>query len=318
MAMYQNTLSRHARPKAPIKDLALIKHIASLVSYEAETGLFTWRTDRKPDIKAGDPAGALRNGYLVITVDGHGYYAHHLVFAFLNGRWPEPYTVRLRAKASRRAIKPEDLDVDYAYLYDSLKVDTRRKNRLKAARYRAEQRARREAIEAEASLLDGVHRTTDGTFKVLVRTPSNAHRVIAENVPTKAKAERIALDYRRRRAFVDAFTPPEPRNEQERAQWRALRAASGDLTYDYVRQTFAHDQKTGELLWLHPEPRRGIRADQPHGRHMAVDHLGRKFPAHLLVWFLAHKVWPKRGQIRWRNGDQTDNRIDNLYLKDTP
>lgn len=64
------------------------------IHYDPVTGQFTWlRRDGVPaNINsriAGKPAGTTNDdGYLVITIDGHHYYAHRLAFLYMTGRFP--------------------------------------------------------------------------------------------------------------------------------------------------------------------------------------------------------------------------------------
>lgn len=62
--------------------------LAEVLSFNAETGLFTWVAGGGCR-KAGDIAGGLNtHGYRTIGVDGHIYHAHRLVWLFTYGEWP--------------------------------------------------------------------------------------------------------------------------------------------------------------------------------------------------------------------------------------
>lgn len=62
--------------------------LKELLSYDAETGVFTWRHDHY-SVKAGAVAGS-RAGkqYIRITIDGRGYYAHRLAVLYMTGVLP--------------------------------------------------------------------------------------------------------------------------------------------------------------------------------------------------------------------------------------
>lgn len=67
----------------------LYLHPASVLSYDQDTGVFTWKVRRGPK-KAGARAGNLSaHGYRQIEVLGIRYYEHRLAWFFVTGRWPD-------------------------------------------------------------------------------------------------------------------------------------------------------------------------------------------------------------------------------------
>lgn len=73
------------RPKA--SDLTQSR-LRSLLRYEPETGVFTWRKGRKFRVRDGAVAGYVTGGYRRIQVDGEEYLAHRLAWLYMTGAWP--------------------------------------------------------------------------------------------------------------------------------------------------------------------------------------------------------------------------------------
>jgi hypothetical protein len=63
--------------------------LKELVNYDADTGLFTWKTTRR-GCKVGNRVGCVaKNGYIVIRLDDALYLAHRLAWLYVYGSWPK-------------------------------------------------------------------------------------------------------------------------------------------------------------------------------------------------------------------------------------
>lgn len=73
-----------------IRELNLAKDwLETIISYDPESGVFTWKIDKGNRAKAGSRAGATaNNGYCRIKIDGHLYQAHRLAWIFINNTAP--------------------------------------------------------------------------------------------------------------------------------------------------------------------------------------------------------------------------------------
>lgn len=75
-------------------------YVRKCLDYDPDTGVLTWRrrpwwhfstgSDRGWNKRyAGTPAGRIRHGYVVITLDGKSLFAHRLAWLIVHGHWPE-------------------------------------------------------------------------------------------------------------------------------------------------------------------------------------------------------------------------------------
>lgn len=64
--------------------------VHELLSYEPETGSFTWNIQRRGKKPADGFAGSVNkiSGYRVINIDRTEYKAHRLAWLYMTGKWP--------------------------------------------------------------------------------------------------------------------------------------------------------------------------------------------------------------------------------------
>ena len=91
------------------------------------------------------------------------------------------------------------------------------------------------------------------------------------------------------------------------------------LTQEALRSHMRYDQESGHLIWVAPTGHRA-KAGQSAGSkggegYRSVSIFGRRYLIHHLVWLYHHGELPPKGlDIALKDGDRSNNRIENLRL----
>ncbi len=82
-------MSEHDYTTTPTNELTA-EYLRSVLHYDQETGIFTWKVRTSNSVKVGDAAGCPNGaGYLQITVQSRLYLAHRLAWLHTHGEWPK-------------------------------------------------------------------------------------------------------------------------------------------------------------------------------------------------------------------------------------
>lgn len=312
--------------------------ISRLLRYDPEEGTLFWRTSGRHH-KAGDEAGTLtRDGNVWVSIQGRKYPARSLVWVLTRGTWPiRPLVLAsdlapdLTQQERRRARQ----DLRLYNITDQEKPLSQKPNAVLARARRAQHIALKAGFTFNMAQTGGrdptrpeLHWSPVRNLWTVYDDPQVTRFLPTGSRPPDHREVAIFKDIDTARAFYDAhhkrldflcayLAPPLVPDMK-------LRMAAGDkyfgVTLWEVHNLLAYNPETGELIWRTPPARIGLLATSPGTTVPAlyVSIHGRRYPAHNLAWFMTHGVWPGRKGLGWHNGDQTDNRLVNLYMKDTP
>lgn len=65
------------------------EYLKSILDYDLDTGIFTWKINKAKRTKIGDIAGWLDNGYREIEINDKKYKAHRLAWLYVYGEMPK-------------------------------------------------------------------------------------------------------------------------------------------------------------------------------------------------------------------------------------
>ncbi len=82
-------MSEHDCTTTPTNELTA-EYLRSILHYDQESGVFTWKVRTAHNVKVGDAAGCPDGGgYLLIRLQSRLYKAHRLAWLHVYGVWPK-------------------------------------------------------------------------------------------------------------------------------------------------------------------------------------------------------------------------------------
>ncbi len=80
------------------------EYLKSILDYNLDTGIFTWKVNKAQRTKIGDVAGWLSNGYTKIEINNNSYNAHRLAWLYVYGKLPENLVDHIDGNRSNNKI----------------------------------------------------------------------------------------------------------------------------------------------------------------------------------------------------------------------
>ena len=65
-----------------------VEELKTLLEYNSETGLLTWKVSRGPKAKGSTAGYRHHTGYIQLEIKGKAYLAHRIAWALFYNEWP--------------------------------------------------------------------------------------------------------------------------------------------------------------------------------------------------------------------------------------
>jgi len=98
--MAKNKVSEYS----PTASTLTQEYLKSILDYDLDTGIFTWKVSKANRTKVGDVAGWSYNGYREIEINNKAYKAHRLAWLYVYGEMPKNLVDHIDGNRSNNKI----------------------------------------------------------------------------------------------------------------------------------------------------------------------------------------------------------------------
>jgi hypothetical protein len=98
--MPKNKVSEYSATAATLTQ----EYLKSILDYDLDTGIFTWKVSKANRTKVGDVAGWSYNGYREIEINNKAYKAHRLAWLYVYGEMPKNLVDHIDGNRSNNKI----------------------------------------------------------------------------------------------------------------------------------------------------------------------------------------------------------------------
>ena len=102
--MPKNKVSEYSATPSNNTEMLTQEYLKSILHYNQDTGVFTWKVSKAQRIKSGDVAGWVHNGYTEIEINNKKYKAHRLAWLYVNGEIPKKLIDHIDGNRSNNKI----------------------------------------------------------------------------------------------------------------------------------------------------------------------------------------------------------------------
>jgi hypothetical protein len=102
--MAKNKVSEWSATPANNTEMLTQEYLKSILDYNQDTGVFTWKVNKSKRTKSGAVAGWLSDGYIKIEINSKQHKAHRLAWLYVHGEMPKSLIDHIDCNRSNNKI----------------------------------------------------------------------------------------------------------------------------------------------------------------------------------------------------------------------